>query len=67
MNTTYTVPAISCHHCTATIERELKMVPGVASVKAEMESKQVDVEVKDASVLAAVEAMLEEIGYPAQK
>lgn len=62
---TYRVPAISCGHCTATIERELKFVEGLESVKAELDSKQVTVEVKSEDVLAEVEKMLEEIGYPA--
>jgi copper chaperone len=67
MNKSYTVPNISCGHCTATIERELKMVEGVEAVKADQESKVVAVDVKEPSVLATVEATLEEIGYPAQK
>ncbi len=62
---TYTVPAISCGHCTATIERELKFVDGLESVKAELDSKHVTVEVQNDDVLAEVEKMLEEIGYPA--
>lgn len=67
MNKTYTVPAISCGHCTATIERELKLVSGVEAVKADLQTKLVSVDVKEPAVLAAVEATLEEIGYPAQK
>ena len=62
---TYNVHAISCGHCTATIERELKFVDGVEEVKAELDSKQVTVEVENDDVLAEVEKMLEEIGYPA--
>lgn len=62
----YNVPAISCGHCTATIERELKEVAGVATVKADLASKRVTVEVNQASDLPAVEAMLVEIGYPAE-
>lgn len=62
---TYTVPNISCGHCTATIERELKDVAGVQSVKANQDSKAVLVEVTDESVLPAVTGMLAEIGYPA--
>ena len=62
---TYTVPDISCGHCTATIERELRSVEGLESVKAELESKQVIVEVQGDDVLAEVEKLLEEIGYPA--
>ncbi len=62
---TYTVPAISCGHCVMTIERELKYVDGLQSVKADQESKAVRVEVEDDDVLPAIEAMLAEIGYPA--
>ena len=62
---TYTVPNISCGHCVATIERELKDVDGVQSVKANEQSKAVMVEVTDDSVLPAVTGMLAEISYPA--
>jgi copper chaperone len=62
----YTVPNISCGHCTATIERELKLVSGVEQVKAHQESKKVEVVVTDPSVLPTVEATLVEIGYPAE-
>lgn len=61
---TYLVPNISCGHCTATIERELKFVEGLESVKAEIDSKKVTVEVENDATLKDVEAMLEEIGYP---
>lgn len=61
---TYQVPNISCGHCTATIERELKAIAGLQSVKAEIESKEVTVEVAGEEILAEVESLLEEIGYP---
>jgi copper chaperone CopZ len=48
-----------------TIERELKFVDGLQSVKAEQESQNVTVEVASDDVLQQVEAMLVEIGYPA--
>lgn len=62
---TYTVPNISCGHCVATIERELKDVDGVQSVKASEGTKAVMVEVTDDSALPGVTSMLAEIGYPA--
>ena len=62
---TYTVPNISCGHCVATIERELKDVDRVQSVKANEQSKAVMVDVTSDSVLPAVTSMLAEIGYPA--
>jgi len=62
---TYSVPTISCGHCVMTIERELKYVDGLQSVKADKDRRAVSVEVESDDVLAAVEAMLAEIGYPA--
>ena len=64
---TYTVPDISCGHCVATIERELKSVDGLQSVKANQDTKAVTVEVDSENVLSQVEAMLVEIGYPPAK
>jgi copper chaperone len=61
---TYHVPGISCGHCTATIEKELKFVEGVSAVQAEIASKRVTVEVESNAVLAEVESTLAEIGYP---
>jgi copper chaperone len=63
---TYHVPAISCGHCVATIERELKQVEGVLHVKAEQEPKQVTVQVADDNMLPEIERTLLEIGYPAE-
>jgi len=64
---TYEVPAISCGHCVATIERELKFVDGLEKVDANLDTKRVTVEVKDEGVLKNVETMLVEIGYPPEK
>jgi copper chaperone len=61
----YDVPNISCGHCVATIERELRTVSGVKDVVGDLKTKQVAVGYEDESVLGRVEEMLEEIGYPA--
>ena len=61
----YNVPNISCGHCVATIQREVKEVAGVESVSADLESKQVTVAYEDEGVPARVEELLREIGYPA--
>lgn len=63
---TYHVPAISCGHCVATIERELKQLEGVLTVTAEQEPKRVTVQVTDDSLLPQIEQTLVEIGYPAE-
>jgi len=63
---TLSVPAISCGHCVATIERELKQLEGVLNVKAEEQPKQVTVQVADDNMLPEIERTLLEIGYPAE-
>jgi copper ion binding protein len=62
---TVTVPNISCHHCTRTIENELGELAGVASVKAEVESKNVTVTWDAPASLEKILATLKEINYPA--
>jgi len=62
---TYLIPNISCGHCTATIERELAPLDGVEKVNAQVETKQVTVEVNDENILREVENTLNEIGFPA--
>lgn len=64
---TYTVNNISCGHCTHTIEKELKMLQGVQTVKAEQDTKRVTVTVAGPETLQAVETTLAEIGYPGTK
>ncbi len=61
---TFTVPNISCGHCTHTIEMELGDLAGVQSVKAEQESKQVTVEWSEPASWEKIQAHLQEINYP---
>ena len=61
---TFTVPTISCGHCTNTIELELGDLAGVTAVKAEESSRQVTVEWGDPASWEKIEALLVEINYP---
>ena len=61
---TFTVPNISCGHCTHTIEMELSELDGVTQVKAVQESKQVTVEWQDPANWEQIQALLQEINYP---
>jgi copper chaperone len=61
---TFTVPNISCGHCTHTVEMELSDLAGVKTVKAEQESKQVFVEWDDPATWEKIETTLVEINYP---
>lgn len=63
----YLVENISCGHCTNTIETELSEMPEVESVSADKESKIVTVNTTSDDGLAAVDAMLVEIGFPGQR
>jgi copper chaperone CopZ len=61
---TFTVPNISCGHCTHTIEMELGDLPGVQSVKAEINSKKVFVEWAAPATWEQIKSALAEINYP---
>jgi copper ion binding protein len=60
---TFTVPNISCGHCTHTVEMELGELAGVQSVKADIDSKQVVVEWDDPATWERIESTLVEINY----
>lgn len=61
---TVTVPAISCGHCVATIEREVGELAGVRTVKADAGSKRVTISWDpDTSDWVAIEELMTEIGY----
>jgi copper chaperone len=64
MEITYTVRGMSCGHCTAAVEEEVGRVPGVESVKADLDSKLVVVRgngLEDEVLRAAID----EAGYEA--
>lgn len=64
---TFVVPNISCGHCTRTIENELAELAGVASVKAEIESRQVTVSWEAPANWEAINGVLHEINYPPEQ
>ncbi len=67
MNTvTYSVPAIHCGHCTHTIETEVSELQGVQSVKADLDSKKVQITFDAPADEAKIKALLAEINYPAE-
>jgi copper chaperone len=63
---TLTVPNISCGHCVSAIESELAEMDGVASVKADAETKTVTIQWNPPASIASIRATLTEINYPAQ-
>ena len=63
---TYTVPAISCGHCTHTIDNEVGELAGVQSVKAEIDTKKVIIMFDAPASEEKIKALLAEINYPAE-
>ena len=63
---TYTVPAISCAHCTHTIETEVSDLQGVQSVKADQVTKKVVITFDSPADEAKIKALLSEIDYPVE-
>ena len=61
---TFTVPDISCGHCTHTIEMEVGDLAGVTSIKAEQETKQVTVVWGEPATWDKIQSLLQEINYP---
>lgn len=61
---TYSVPAISCMHCTHTIETEVSELQGVQSVKADLNTKNVQIIFDAPADETKIKALLAEINYP---
>lgn len=60
---TVAVPSISCGHCVATIERELKDLDGVIGVTADAQTKHLTVQWQLPATWGAIRDLLAEIGY----
>ena len=65
---TLTAPDISCGHCVATVQDAVGKLAGVASVKADESTKQVQVAFDPNRVtVEQIEAQLDDAGYPVSK
>ena len=63
---TYTVPAISCGHCTHTIETEVGEMTGVQSVKVDLNTKKVEITFDVPASEERIRSLLAEINYPVE-
>jgi copper chaperone CopZ len=61
---TYSIPNISCHHCTHTIQSEVSEIPGVQSVSATVDTKQATIVFEEPATEEKIKALLAEINYP---
>ncbi len=65
MNTvSYIVPNISCGHCVHTIRTELSEVKGVKEVRANTETKLVEIVFEAPATEDQIKSLLAEINYP---
>lgn len=60
----YNVPNISCGHCVHTIQTEVADLAGVKSVKADVDTKMVEISFEPPATEEQVKALLAEINYP---
>ncbi|HRQ32314.1 MAG TPA: copper ion binding protein [Anaerolineales bacterium] len=63
---TYSVPAMHCNHCTHTIEMEVGELAGVQSVKANLDSRRVEIMFDAPADETQIKALLAELNYPAE-
>ncbi len=62
---TYTVPNISCKHCTHTIAMELSELEGVSKVDADVQTKKVTISYQEPATEENLKQLLSDINYPA--
>jgi copper chaperone len=62
----FSIPNISCGHCTGAIESELKEMAGIASVTGDVAGKKVTVEWDAPASEKQIIEKLKEINYPAE-
>lgn len=62
---TFSIPNISCGHCTTAIENELKEVDGIKDVQSNISEKTVTVQWQAPVTQEKILDTLKEINYPA--
>jgi len=60
----YSVPNISCGHCVHTIQMEVSDLDGVQAVKADQDSRVVEITFDNPASEENIKALLAEINYP---
>lgn len=61
---TYNVPNINCGHCVHTIQTEVADLAGVTSVKADANSKAVEIVFDSPATEEQIKSLLADINYP---
>jgi copper chaperone len=63
---TYNVPAMHCGHCIHTVEMEVSELEGVQAVKADLDTKKVQITFDTPASEEKIKALLAEIEYPVE-
>ena len=63
---TYNVPAIHCGHCIHTVELEVGELQGVQSVKADLDTRKVQITFDAPASEEKIKTLLAEIEYPVE-
>ena len=63
---TFTIPNISCGHCTATIETELNQLAGVSHVSSDVKTQKVTVTFDAPATTQQLIEKLKAINYPSK-
>jgi copper chaperone len=61
---TYSVPNISCAHCVHTIQTEVADLAGIKTVKADVDSKKVEIVFDAPASESQIKTLMKEINYP---
>lgn len=64
---TLTIPKISCNHCINAIKSEILEMEGVSRAEGNVEQKTVTIAYHEPATGEKIRAILDEIGYPADK
>lgn len=64
---TFSIPDISCGHCTSSIEKGLSAIAGVQSVSSSIENKTTTVEFDDTINVSQLIEELDNIGFEAEE
>ncbi len=62
---TFSIPNISCGHCTRAIKDELQALEGIATVDGHVESKTVTIQWDPPATREGIIDLLKEMNYPA--
>ena len=63
---TYSVPAMHCGHCIHTVEMEVSELEGRQTVRADLDTKKVQITFDTPASEDKIKALLAEIEYPAE-